>query len=324
MQAENPMNAENIPVDIVYTWVDDQFPGYSNLLQQYAKTGHDTNPNRTRNNLDVLKYSLRSVEKYTPWIRNVYIFTARPQRPEWLNTANKRIKLIHHDEVIEREFLPTFNSFCIVSHLALLNDISDPFLYMEDDMLFASPTDVDDFIPEDRQIILRPRFDKTTNPARQHDRDQPPWNKALSYSNHLLDRRYGKQARHSINHVPVMIYKQLWIRMTEIWQEAFEHTRQCKFRELYNVAPEYLYQYFMLYENRAQMAGIRDTWRKTFYMGLENNMLLVRAGLFMLDRINPRFYCLNDNFGENPDPRIENFVRKYMERKYPLKSSFEM
>ena len=30
------------PIDIVYTWVDDQFPGYRDLLAQYVATSHDT------------------------------------------------------------------------------------------------------------------------------------------------------------------------------------------------------------------------------------------------------------------------------------------
>lgn len=44
------------PIDVVYTWVDDTFPGYRDLLDGYAGTSHDLNPNRTRDNLDLLKY----------------------------------------------------------------------------------------------------------------------------------------------------------------------------------------------------------------------------------------------------------------------------
>lgn len=43
-----------------------------------------------------LKYSLRSLEKFAPWTRYVYIVT-NGQIPSWLNLNNKRIKIITHE-----------------------------------------------------------------------------------------------------------------------------------------------------------------------------------------------------------------------------------
>ena len=72
-------------MDVVYTWVDGDTPGYAELLRQYARRQLDLNPNRFRDNLDILKYSLRSLERYAPWIRKLYLVTARPQVPRWLD-----------------------------------------------------------------------------------------------------------------------------------------------------------------------------------------------------------------------------------------------
>ena len=49
------------PIDVVYTWVDDTFPGYAEELARHAGKPADRNPNRTRDNLDLLRYSLRSL-----------------------------------------------------------------------------------------------------------------------------------------------------------------------------------------------------------------------------------------------------------------------
>ena len=54
-----------IEIDIVYTWVDDAWPGYQALLGRYASTRHDLNPNRYRDNLELLRYNLRSLEQLT-------------------------------------------------------------------------------------------------------------------------------------------------------------------------------------------------------------------------------------------------------------------
>jgi hypothetical protein len=61
-------NSPDEPIDVVYTWVDDQQPGYRELLSRYAKTKHDSDPARTRDNLDTLRFSLRSLQRYAPWV----------------------------------------------------------------------------------------------------------------------------------------------------------------------------------------------------------------------------------------------------------------
>src|SRR3954468_19884392 len=130
-------------IDVVDTWVDDAWPGYSDLLRQYAADRHDLNPNRTRDNLQVLKYSLRSVARFLPWARRIYLVTCRPQVPTWLNTA--AVRVVHHDEFMPREILPTFNSFAIVSNLHRLPGLARRFVYVEDDRLFGRRVGVEDF-----------------------------------------------------------------------------------------------------------------------------------------------------------------------------------
>lgn len=44
---------------------------------------------------DELKYSLRSLEKFAPWFRYVYVVT-NGQIPNWLNLNNERIKIVTH------------------------------------------------------------------------------------------------------------------------------------------------------------------------------------------------------------------------------------
>ena len=58
-------------------------------------TRHDLNPNRYRDNLSILKYSLRSLERFAPWIRRVFLVTCRPQKPAWLDDrAVSRLELL--------------------------------------------------------------------------------------------------------------------------------------------------------------------------------------------------------------------------------------
>lgn len=109
----------------------------------------DFSKNRFEDNNE-LKYSLRSVEKYAPWIRNVYIVT-NGQVPNWLNTSHPRIKLVNHSDIFEdKSHLPTFSSNAIESNLHRIKGLSEKFLYFNDDVLLGREIYLDDFYTESR------------------------------------------------------------------------------------------------------------------------------------------------------------------------------
>ncbi len=94
---------------------------------------------------DELKYSLRSLEKYAPWVRNIYIVT-NGQQPSWLNTSHPRVKLITHEQIFQsKSHLPTFSSPAIESHIHRIPGLSNRFLYFNDDTLLGAPVWPDDF-----------------------------------------------------------------------------------------------------------------------------------------------------------------------------------
>lgn len=94
---------------------------------------------------DELKYSLRSLEKYAPWIRNVYIVT-NGQKPSWLNTSHPKVKLITHEAIFaNKSHLPTFSSPAIEVNLHRIKDLSTRFIYFNDDVLLGAPIWPDDF-----------------------------------------------------------------------------------------------------------------------------------------------------------------------------------
>ncbi|MFC1791030.1 hypothetical protein ACFL0I_01010, partial [Gemmatimonadota bacterium] len=104
-------------VDVVYTWVDGASPGYADLLQEHATRPVDLNPNRYRDNLEMLRFSLRSMESHVPWRGKVHLVTMRPQLPVWLNLHAPDLRVVHHDLIFDPQDLPTFNSLAILSNL---------------------------------------------------------------------------------------------------------------------------------------------------------------------------------------------------------------
>ncbi|XP_067654930.1 N-acetylglucosamine-1-phosphotransferase subunits alpha/beta-like isoform X2 [Haliotis asinina] len=92
-----------------------------------------------------LRYSLRSVEKFAPWVRHIYIVT-NGQLPYWLDLESSRVTVVTHEEIFpNKSHLPTYSSPAIESHLHRIPGLSDKFIYLNDDVMFGSEVWPDDF-----------------------------------------------------------------------------------------------------------------------------------------------------------------------------------
>ncbi|WP_204112468.1 stealth conserved region 3 domain-containing protein [Shimia biformata] len=310
------------PVDAVFTWVDDRFPGYADQLAAYAGTRHDTNPNRTRDNLDLIRYALRSLEVNLPEVRRVYLVSCRPQVPRWLKADHPDIEVVHHDQIMSPALLPTFNSFSIVSHLHLLPGLAEQFIYVEDDMLFLRRGAFDamwrDGVPLSHFTRKRVRqlevLDKTK---------ESPWNLALAETCVALARRGMSADRHHVIHGPRLIEKAVWARMIDTFGDEFAVTRASRFRSAGNIPPEFLYPHYAVEQGAAITATRGETRRFEGYVSLENFAPWTWAQLRMLDRKSPFTATLNDSFENNPNPRVERMVKAWLDARFPTPSRFE-
>jgi hypothetical protein len=106
-----------------------------------------------------LLYSLRSVQKFLPWINHIYIIT-NDQVPSWLDVENPRITIIDHRDIVPAEYLPTFNSLALTLFLHRIPGLSEHFILSSDDMLVGAPLNPDFFFNAsgDPIVILRERW----------------------------------------------------------------------------------------------------------------------------------------------------------------------
>lgn len=148
------------PFDVVYTWVNGSDPVHLETVREYKRVFMDEHNiphnlsegggiHRFRDN-EELRYSLRSLYQYAPWIPKVYIVT-NGQVPYWLNTQYHRVQIITHDQIFEdKSHLPTFSSPAIESNLHNIPGISKRFLYFNDDVMLGNSIWPDDFYTHSR------------------------------------------------------------------------------------------------------------------------------------------------------------------------------
>ncbi len=309
------------PMDIVYTWVDDSFPGYLEELNRHAADPRDLNPNRTRDNLDVIRYSLRSVARNCPWVRKIHFLSCRPQVPAWLNTDHPQLNVVHHDQIMDPAILPTFNSFGIVSHLHLIPDLTERFVYCEDDMLVMSPgLGAALFAPDGRPYVHLDtrRVDPAPDPARAS-----PWNLALANADRALSARFGGGGRRHVVHAPFIMDAAACRDMCEVYGPEIAATRNAKFRGADNVPPEFLVRHHAAETGRAVIAPAALSRKVQGYVAVENFAPWTWWQLRRTASRAPLSVTLNDSFGDRPNPRVVAMVRAALDRWFPDPSPFE-
>ena len=162
---ENYKKDLNIPIDVVYTWVDSYDPErvyyQQKLLKKTDFNNHDKKRYVQRNEL---KYSIKSIEKNCPWVRTIYIVVKDDQKPNFINfdersesldnSKNKiPIKLIKHSMIMPKSSLPTFSSLSIELCLHNIPNLSDYYIYMNDDLFINKPLTKSDFIKNGKPIV---------------------------------------------------------------------------------------------------------------------------------------------------------------------------
>ena len=137
---EKTIDVKVFDVDIVYTWVNDKDPSWVKKKEKYSS--HDVacigSADQARfENHNELYYSILSVKKFLPWVRNIYIVTDN-QRPDWL-VNDEKIFIVDHQDIIDSQYLPTFNSHIIEAHLHKIKGLAEHFIYFNDDVMVAKP-----------------------------------------------------------------------------------------------------------------------------------------------------------------------------------------
>lgn len=312
-------------VDVVYTWVDDRWPGYREHLARYSDKPADLDPSRTRDNLDLMRYSLRGLEQAFPMLGTVYLLSCRPQVPDWLDTSNPRLRIVHHDEIMSDGILPTFNSLAIITHLHLLPGISDQFLYLEDDMLIRPALTLTDLRTTDGMTRIypwkywTPELSRIADPSRES-----AWNLALAMSDHLVNQRYRTAGRRrQICHMPLLIDRAAWQAVMEEYADSIAFTRASRFRAAGNADPASLYLWTLFAQGRAVLEDQSASRRISHYVPLEDFWPVTFLALLRARSRLAAWVTMNDNFGPRPSRVTEWLARRQLQAWYPHPSSFE-
>lgn len=315
---------QDYPVDIVYLWCDSSDNVWrdkkNNELKKSGKLldKDSTNECRFVQN-DELKYSLRSLEKFAPWINNIFIVTDN-QIPKWLDTSNPKIHIVDHSKILPADCLPTFNSSAIETAIHKIPGLSEHFLYANDDMFFGNFVTKDFFFNSNGLPIFRFAGKRIVNKKYKH-----LYGYMISQAYNFIKNKFGDTVPYFPHHNIDAYRKSDMEKCYKDFYDGFKKTADQKFREP-DCIQRSIFGYYAIAINHGEYKVINNfqtMLNKIFFRTPPDSMMikLKTRKIKLIGKLKPYLFCLNDSLGTNNEDR--EAMKCFLEEKFPTPSSFE-
>lgn len=262
----------DFPVDAVISWVDDSDPAWRHR-RSLARAGvapdhdhnvdHNVDHNADHNarphspiddgdhryrNRDELRYCLRSIAMYAPWIRHIFLVTDR-QTPTWLDTTKPGLTVVSHEELFaDRSALPVFNSCAIETQLHRIPGLAEHFLYLNDDVFLGRGLRPQAFFAGSGQprLFRDSRIIPPESPG-EHD----IYVAAQQATRKALEDECGRTFTQVLAHTPHPLRRSILLEAEHRWSRQLADTSRSKFRSATDIAPVTLAAYLGYLTSRA-------------------------------------------------------------------------
>ena len=295
---------KDFPVDLVIAWCRadaehlEQKARVEKLFCKNTKTKlFDAHITRFRDNSE-LKFCLRSVSKYMPWISTIYVVVANYQRPDaYIDDSVAtipKIRIITHSEMFTSSpKLPTFNSQAIECNLHNIPGLSEHFIYSNDDMYIGKPLTRSFFFNNETghpRNLLEQSFVTTGPKVKGMSLHSMAW----INNSELLDKIFSDDGvrRHYPSHVMQPLLRSSFSDACEhpVVRFCFERTSHTQFRSPVDIYPIGFIIYWNLLMNRATARYGTDM---CVFHDLEQNDDAAGLMEYMVGTC-PHLFCIND------------------------------
>jgi hypothetical protein len=313
------------PIDMVYLWVDGSDEKWATKKNYWQKqmginNPYAVHPARWRDR-EELKHSLRSVEKYMPWINKIYIVTDN-QIPKWLNIKHPKIRIIDHSEILPHDALPIFNSTAIETGIANIKGLSEHFIYANDDVFANKPLSRNFFFtPDGTPIFYNNKIMamEYKHLYKKEKQKRTMWAKMLENDQKTIEQKLGKHFQFLEivgTHTFTSYNKSTYKEAMNLFDKEIKKTAHSKFRSEGDLSRDIVFNYAWKHR-RVILADSRNV--KQFKC--KNAGILIMNNVEDIETKQPCAFCLNDyqNISENTLNKHAEILHKL----FPNKSSFE-
>ena len=324
-------------------WVDGADPAWLAEKQRYSpKEITENNAVNRYRDWGLLPYWFRAVEQCMPWVRTVH-FVTWGHIPTFMNTGAERLHIVRHEDFIPPEYLPTFSSHVIEMNLHRISDLSEYFVYFNDDQFPLRPMKQEQFFRDGLPCTCGMEVPikligsiGTWQHAIVNDLGlvNAHFSKRAAVKNHgwkyrtgcyrwkdnirtlALEKLYPDQFLGFENiHGPAAYLKTVFCKVWEKEPETLKKTCQDRFRTSDNLN-QWVFLWWQVASGQFSPSLIDN------YVDGINDKTIGKLCQIIQERRHD-FICLNDPEEEVPFERLAQQLRNAFEKIFPEKSAFE-
>ena len=311
---------KSFPVDLVYTWVNGSDPEFMQekawWLNRFDKLDASGTISAKFVEHEELKYSLRSVRKNLPWINHIYIIT-NGQIPSWLDRTNRWISIITHNQIMPDSSLPTFNSEAIEANIHHIPNLSEHFIYSNDDYYFYRPLSKSFFFTKQGNPLVIKGNLYFSDSVYNNGSNMLYINNVV-YGLKLLEKQYGMLIRFEVSHTQEAHKKSHFLTCESLFPEQFNYTTHNKFRAPRSVHHSMMSYYSLIIGDGYVAPDKSPNFPNQKYMVVQS----VEKMKEILRKVKPAQLCINDvgQVSENDYLTYPSFL----ESVWPDKGAWEL
>ncbi|MFL5731545.1 MAG: Stealth CR1 domain-containing protein [Cytophagaceae bacterium] len=308
-----------LKIDVVFTWVNDDDPVWLEKKQKATQslngveTGRYATDRARFSNHDELRYSLYSVQKFMPWVNCIYVVTDK-QCPSWL-VPNEKLRVIDHEEIIPRNYLPTFNSHVIEAYLHLIPGLCENFIYFNDDVFVAQALSPEHFFSSNGLASLF-LSKKSLRAMELNGLITPTLSASLRSAQLLKGTELNDQIDRPLVHTYIPLKKSVYFLAWEKYGPSIENFLNNRFRGVNDLnMASFLVPWLMYIQGKATLKrDICHYFNIRSPAAQRNYRILLEAKPFSL----PHSFCANDFFAVDDRGTEKDSLQKALQRYYEI------
>ncbi|WP_437996010.1 Stealth CR1 domain-containing protein [Sorangium sp. So ce185] len=304
-------------IDAVYLWANASDPEWLATRRAFrdehaAEGGKGSDEACRFRDHGELRYSLRSVERYAPFLRRVHVVHGGAP-PSWLRADDPTLHLVRDDDLFPDPALaPSYNSQAIEAFLHRIPGLAEHYVYFNDDNFLCAPLfPADLFDPDGTAVIQMSPF-----PMPSYHATEDAWLRSMWRTFEALGRHMGERylptfrtltplalwARAPLPpecfwnlpaHVAQPFRKSIWPRVHEVFADEVRALTRHRFRHPEVIGPNIAATYLSLEEKLARF--VREARSRHVWAGMKPEDLDAARRVFLdSEERRPIFGCLND------------------------------
>ena len=224
----------NCNIDAVYTYVNFRDDKWLNKYKKYKNinvNNEKLKKNHRYYSLNELELSVKHTLKYCPFIRNIFIVTDN-QIPYWYSKElYSNVFIIFHKDIFQDGCVyPTYNSNTIESMIDNIPNLSEIFIYLNDDnMINLNKQD----LFEDKNpisLFLKRNWNYDLETAKKKHKNNPAVF-ALYKTIKLAEKYFKKSFNISYTHQAYFLSKTAFKKTKELFNEQYKKKIKLRFRQ---------------------------------------------------------------------------------------------